>query len=94
MPAQPQRTQVGDGVPWPTFADDTRYTVTRRAALPDGRTGWVLYVTWVDADGRYVNRANKNAGRLGDHWEAHVTLDDGGSARLPLSNLTPTDPDA
>ncbi len=76
---------VGNGVPWPTFADGTRYTVTTRAQLPDGRVGSVLYVSWVDADGRYVGRDDKAAGRKGDHWQAHLDV----GAKANLSDLTP-----
>lgn len=82
------RTQVGDGVPFPAYADGSRYGSPQQAvALPDGRTGRVAFITWVGADG-YVNRGNKNAGRTGTHWEATISLADG-AARLPLADLTP-----
>lgn len=85
MSTTTHRKTVGNGVPFPTFADGTPYTVTCEAALPDGRTGWVLYVSWVDEQGRYVGRDDKAAGKKGHHWEAHLNI----GAKANLSHLTP-----
>lgn len=77
------RTRGHVGVPFPLWADGARYTVPRQVTLPDGTTGTVLWITWVDEEGHYVNRSNENAGRLGDHWLATIALPDGGThARL------------
>lgn len=83
---------VGDGVPWPTYADGTRHSIPTEVTLPDGRTGMTLWVTWVDADGKYLPRDDKvsKARRQGAYWMATVALPDGG-AKVRLSDLIPVD---
>jgi hypothetical protein len=84
-----RRHDVGGGVPYPVFRDGTLYTVPGvAAALPDGTRGVVGWVTWVDADGRPVNRADTNAGAKGARWDALLNTGSR-TVNAPLTSLMP-----